>query len=80
MSNSNKDNNSIFPIIIKIIIETFENVNKLLKKRDSKPNIPELVVLVNVNIDILKAFSKVMLSNNNKDDKIKRLIKKQIKI
>tara|TARA_B100001029_G_C14882229_1_gene350610 strand:+ start:326 stop:637 length:312 start_codon:yes stop_codon:yes gene_type:complete len=80
LNNNNIDNNSIFPIIINIIIETFEIVNKLLKKRLSKSKRPEVVVLVRVKIDNLKAFSKVILSKSNNVDKIKRLIKKEIKI
>ena len=43
-------------------------------------NISELTVFVKVNIDNLKDFSKPILSNTKRLDKMKRLKKKDIKI
>ena len=64
------DTSSIFPIIIKIIKLNFEVVSKLAKSIPSVPYIEEVVVLVIVKIDNLKAFSKVILSKSNNVDKI----------
>ena len=74
------DTNSIFPIIIKIIKLIFEDVNKFEKFKFSILNNSEFTVLVKVKIDNLKDFSKPMLSNTKKLDKINRLKKKDIKI
>ena len=74
------DINSIFPIIIKIIKLIFEDVSKLEKFKFAILNNSELVVLVKVRIDSLKDFSKPILSNIKKLDKINRLKKKEIKI
>ena len=74
------DINSIFPIIIKIIKLIFDVVNKLAKFKFSILNNSELTVLVKVRIDNLKDFSKPILSNTKKLDKINRLKKKEIKI
>ena len=74
------DINSIFPIIIKIIKLIFEVVNKFAKFKFSRLNNSELTVLVKVNIDNLKDFSKPMLSNTRKLDKINKLKKKEINI
>ena len=74
------DINSIFPIIIKVIKLIFEDVNKFLKFKFSKLNISEFTVFVRVKMDNLNDFSKPMLSNTKKLDKIKRLKKKEIKI
>ncbi len=74
------DISSIFPIIIKIIKLIFEDVNRSIKLKFCKLYISELTVFVKVNIEILNDFSKPMLSNTRKLDKINRLIKKEIKI
>jgi hypothetical protein len=74
------DINSIFPIIIKIIKLIFEVVNKFAKFKFSILNNSELTVFVNVRIESLKDFSKPMLSNIKKLDKMNRLKKKEIKI
>ena len=74
------DINSIFPITIKKIIKNFEDVNKLEKLISSKPYMFELTVLVIVNIESLKELSKLSPSAVKILDKIKILIKKQIKI
>ena len=75
-----KDINSILAIIINIIIAILELVNKLLKSILVKPQRPEDVVLVNVRIDNLNEFSKLILSNKSMEDNKKTLIKKDIKI
>tara|TARA_B110000305_G_C18985954_1_gene423840 strand:+ start:252 stop:617 length:366 start_codon:yes stop_codon:yes gene_type:complete len=75
-----KDSSSIFPIIINIIKLIFEDVNKFPKFKYAKLNISELTVLVKVRIDNLNDFSKPILSNTKKLDKIKRLRKKEMKI
>ena len=74
------DINSIFPIIIKIIKLIFEDVSKLEKFKFSILNNSELVVLVKVKIDNLKDFSKPILSNTKKLDRINKLKKKEIKM
>ena len=76
----NIDINSIFPIIIKIIKKNFVESKKFTKFMLANPYKEELVVLVNVRIDILKEFSKLILSNTKILERIKRLIKKEIKI
>ena len=73
------DINSIFPIIIKIIKQILVELKKLIKFIFDKPYNDELVVLVIVKIDILKEFSKLILSKTNMLERIKRLIKKDIK-
>ena len=73
------DINSIFPIIIKIIMLIFELVNKFVKFKFSILNNSELTVLVKVRIDSLKDFSKPILSKTKKLDKINRLKKKRNK-
>tara|TARA_Y200000002_G_C22452381_1_gene566889 strand:+ start:418 stop:717 length:300 start_codon:yes stop_codon:yes gene_type:complete len=73
------DISSIFPIIINIIIETFDVVNKFEKLRSFRPYKSEFTVFVSVKIDNLKDFSKSRLSADKKLDKIRRLIKKEIK-
>ena len=73
------DINSIFPIIIKIIKKILVELKKLIKSIFDKPYNEELVVLVIVKIDILKESSKLILSKTNMLERIKRLIKKDIK-
>ena len=73
------DINSIFPIIIKIIKQILVELKKLIKFIFDKPYNEELVVLVIVKIDILNEFSKLILSKTNMLERIKRLIKKDIK-
>ena len=73
------DINSIFPIIIKIIKLIFEDVNKFAKFKFPMLNNSELTVFVNVRIDNLKDFSKPMLSNIKKLDKMNKLKKNEIK-
>ena len=73
------DINSIFPIIIKIIILIFEDVNKFVKFKFSKPYISEFTVFVKVSIESLNDFSKPILSNTRKLESIKRLKKKRNK-
>ena len=74
------DINSIFPIIIKIIKLILDDVNKFEKFKFAMLNNSELVVLVKVKIDSLKDFSKPILSNTKKLDKINKLKKKEIKM
>ena len=69
------DINSIFPIIINKIKLIFDDVNRLEKFKFCMLNISELTVLVRVSIDNLKDFSKPILSNTSKLDKINRLTK-----
>ena len=80
MNNIKIDINSIFPIIINIIMDSFVLVKRFAKFILLNPYNEELVVLVRVNIDNLNEFSKLILSNTNMLDKIKILIKKDIKI
>ena len=74
------DINSILPIIINIIIESLEDVNKFLNSINPKLYKSELVVFVSVKIDNLKDFSKLILSNNKTPERINKLIKNEIKI
>ena len=74
------DINSIFPITINKIINIFEDVNKLKKLILLKPNKSEFTVFVIVNIESLKELSKSKPPVARILDKIKILIKKQIKI
>ena len=74
------DINSIFPITINKIINILEDVNKLKKSIFSNPNRLEFTVLVIVSMESLKELSKLSPPAANILDKIKILIKKQIKI
>ena len=58
---------------------TLEFVNRLLNSISFKPYIPEDAVFVKVNTASLKELSKPMLSKSKIPDKMKRLIKKEIK-
>ena len=80
MNNTKIDINSIFPIIINIIKNIFVLSKKLVKLILSNPYNVELVVLVSVSMDNLNEFSKFILSRTKTLDKIKTLIKKDIKI
>ena len=75
-----KDNNSIFPITINKIKNILDDVNKLKKSMLFKPNKLELTVFVIVSIESLKELSKLSPPAVKTLDKIKILIKKQIKI
>ena len=75
-----RDINSIFPIIINKIINIFDDVNKLKKSILFKPNKLEFTVLVMVNIESLKELSKFRPPAVKTLDRIKILIKKEIKI
>ena len=75
-----RDINSIFPITINKIINIFDDVNKLKKSILFKPNKLEFTVLVMVNIESLKELSKFRPPAVKTLDRIKILIKKQIKI
>ena len=74
------DINSILPIIIKIIKLIFELVSKFEKFKFSRLNNSELTVFVKVKMESLNDFSKPMLSNISKLDKINKLKKNEIKI
>tara|TARA_B100001063_G_C16464243_1_gene404670 strand:- start:321 stop:590 length:270 start_codon:yes stop_codon:yes gene_type:complete len=74
------DINSILPIIIKNIKLILEDVNKFEKLRFCILYISELTVLVKVNIDSLKDFSKPILSNTKRLDNINKLRKNDINI
>ena len=74
------DINSIFPIIINIIKNNFVPFKRLPKLMLLTPYNDEFVVFVSVSIDNLKELSKFMLSKTSILDKIKILIKKDIKI
>jgi len=76
----NKDINSILPITINIIINIFDDVNKLKKSISFRPNKLEFTVFVIVSIESLKELSKLSPLVVRMLDKIKILIKKQIKI
>ena len=76
----NKDINSILPITINIIIDILDDVNKLKKSISFRPNKLELTVFVIVSIESLKDLSKLSSPAVKILDKIKILIKKQIKI
>ena len=75
-----RDINSIFPITINKIMNIFDVVNKLKKSISFKPNKLEFTVLVIVRMESLNALSKLSPPVVNILDKIKILIKKQIKI
>ena len=74
------DISSIFPIIINKIKLIFEDVNRLEKFKLCILNISEFTVFVKVKIDNLNDFSNPILSKSKRVDKIKRLIKNDIKI
>ena len=74
------DISSIFPIIINNIKLIFEDVNRFEKFIFCMLNISELTVLVRVSIDNLNDFSKPILSNTKKLDKINKLKKKEMKM
>ena len=74
------DINSILPIIIKIIIDILELVNKLLNSILLRPYNSEDTVFVKVRIDNLNEFSKLMLSFTRIPESKKIEIKKDIKI
>ena len=80
MNNINTDINSIFPIIINIIKNSFVLVKRLEKLISLTPYNEELVVFVSVRIDSLNEFSKLILSKTNMLYKIKIPIKKDINI
>ena len=75
-----RDINSIFPIIINKIIKILDDVSKLKKSISLKPNKLEFTVLVIVSMESLKDFSKLSPPAVKILDKMKILIKKQIKI
>ena len=75
-----RDINSIFPITINKIMNIFDVVNKLKKSISFKPNKLEFTVLVIVRMESLNALSKLSPPVVKILDKIKILIKKQIKI
>ena len=74
------DNSSIFPITINKIKNILDDVNKLKKSMLFKPNKLEFTVFVIVSIESLKELSKLSPPAVKILDKIKILIKKQIKI
>ena len=74
------DISSILPIIINIIKQIFEDVNRFEKLIFCKLYISELTVFVKANIESLNEVSKPILSKTKKADKINKLIKKEIKI
>ena len=74
------DISSILPITINKIKNILDVVNKLKKSTSFKPNRLELAVLVIVNIESLKDVSKLSPPPVRTLDRIKILIKKQIKI
>tara|TARA_Y100001970_G_C13573708_1_gene527421 strand:+ start:53 stop:316 length:264 start_codon:yes stop_codon:yes gene_type:complete len=80
LSNIKIDINSIFPIIINIINESFVDPKRLLKLISDKPYKEELVVFVKVRMDNLNEFSKLMLSKTKRLERINTLIKKEINI
>ena len=69
---------SILPNIIKNIKDNLVKLLKAEKLKLSIPYRPEVTVFVNVNIDNLKAFSKVRFSKANMLDKTNMPIKKVI--
>ena len=75
-----RDINSIFPITINKIIKILEDVNKFVKSISPNPYKLELTVFVIVRIESLKELSKLRPPADRMLDKIKILIKKQIKI
>ena len=80
MTIKNNDINSILPITINIIIDILDDVNKLKNSISFKPNKLEFTVFVIVSMESLKEFSKLRPLVVSILDKIKILIKKQIKI
>ena len=74
------DISSILPIIIKIIKAILEDINKSEKLRFCKLYISELTVFVKARMANLNDFSKPMLSNTKKVDKMNKLIKNEINI
>ena len=74
------DINSIFPRTINKIINNLDDVSKSEKLTESKPKRLEFTVLVIVKIESLKEFSKLSPPVAKTLDKIKILIKKQMKI
>ena len=76
----NRDINSILPITINIIINIFDDVSKLKNSISFKPNKLEFTVFVIVSMESLKELSKLRPPVVRILDKIKMLIKKQIKI
>ena len=79
MNNIKIDISSIFPIIINIIKNNFVLFIRFAKLISLTPYNEEFVVFVNVSIDSLKELSKFMSSKISMLDKIKILIKKEIK-
>jgi len=75
-----RDISSILPITINKIINILDDVSKLKKSISFKPNKLELTVFVIVRIESLKELSKLSPPVVKILDKIKILIKKQIKI
>ena len=75
-----RDINSILPITINKIMNILDVVNKLKKSTSFNPNKLEFTVLVMVRIESLKELSKLSPPAVRMLDKIKILIKKQIKI
>ena len=75
-----KDISSILPITINIIINILDDVNKLKKSISFKPNKLEFTVFVIVRMESLKDSSKLRPLVVKILDKMKILIKKQIKI
>jgi len=75
-----RDINSIFPITINKIMNIFDDVSKLKKSISFNPNKLEFTVLVTVSMESLNEFSKLSPPAVRMLDRIKILIKKQIKI
>ena len=75
-----RDINSILPITINKIINILDDVNKLKKSISLSPYKLEFTVFVIVSIESLKELSKLSPPAVRILDKIKILIKKQIKI
>jgi len=71
--------NSILPNTIKNIKDSLVKLLKAEKSKFSIPYRPEVTVFVNVNIDNLKAFSKLKFSKEDMLDKINMEIRKLIK-
>jgi len=80
LNNIKIDISSIFPIIINIIKNNFVLFKRFAKLILLTPYNEEFVVFVNVSIDSLKELSKFISSKTSILDKIKTLIKKDIKI
>ena len=80
MNNIKIDISSIFPIIINIIKNNFVLFIRFAKLISLTPYNEEFVVFVSVSIDSLKELSKFISSKTSMLDKIKILIKKDIKI